>query len=554
MLKLDDKLKTPRLFISHAWEDKTLVQRLEARLMATGAEIWVDHSEIRVGDNLPIRISKALEWCNTLLLLWSDAASRSQWVEREWASAFSSEKVIIPCLLDNTQLPGLLKSNVCLDFRNIEQGVVQLLEALNLAQQSVAPAPTDPIRQVAQVLRTHLTSSSVPTRRKLLQILSLGNLWHLFHDKILLPIKSRAAEIGKHTRIFFKKPRTKQFIFFLASVLLGAIASAIAIYLSFAPYFSSQVVKITSISGRVSDANDLPLEGVRIHVENADLADILTKKGGFYKFNVVELTEAQLTFSLSGYHTATKLVKLVDKQMQVDVRLNPSTVPKTVEPDTPQLQDIKYGGVTTISGRVTDEDGAPLDGVRIDVKDADLGTLNKTDGTYKLVVSDLAEARLTFSHKDYETVTKVVKLTGKRVQVDVRLKSSRVQIKMTDFKSQAYIKGKVTGLDPARYALYKIVAYVMNERWYIHLSAENTPGRGFAMIDEKGNWELQTQWGGRQAYKVAFLLVPRDAYVPPTVRLLEGQPPESPLLAAVRCDDRYLIITAPQGIGPTFTY
>ncbi|MCI0695319.1 toll/interleukin-1 receptor domain-containing protein [candidate division KSB1 bacterium] len=53
---------TPRIFISHAWEDKPLVRRLEIELKAAGAGVWVDHVGIRGGDNLPERISEALEW------------------------------------------------------------------------------------------------------------------------------------------------------------------------------------------------------------------------------------------------------------------------------------------------------------------------------------------------------------------------------------------------------------------------------------------------------------------------------------------------------------
>ena len=59
----------PKIFISHSWEDKPLVQHLEKELQAAGAEVWVDHEGIRGGDNLPKRISDALEWCTTLLLV-----------------------------------------------------------------------------------------------------------------------------------------------------------------------------------------------------------------------------------------------------------------------------------------------------------------------------------------------------------------------------------------------------------------------------------------------------------------------------------------------------
>jgi hypothetical protein len=135
---------TPRIFISSAWEDKMLVRRLEADLTAAGAKVWIDQSGIRLGENFPQRIGEALEWCNVLLLLWSEAASKSHWVKLEWTNAIALEKTIIPCLLDNSPLPGILASKAYLDFRNIDQGVPQLLQALKISRPSVVPAATEP--------------------------------------------------------------------------------------------------------------------------------------------------------------------------------------------------------------------------------------------------------------------------------------------------------------------------------------------------------------------------------------------------------------------------
>ncbi len=134
---------TPKIFISHAWEDKPLVRRLENELKAAGAEVWVDHEGIRGGDNLPERISEALEWCNTLVLVWSKTASQSRWVRLEWTNAVSLEKAIIPCRLDGAALPAILAHKAYLDFKDIEPGLAQLLQALKLPQPTLS-TPTTP--------------------------------------------------------------------------------------------------------------------------------------------------------------------------------------------------------------------------------------------------------------------------------------------------------------------------------------------------------------------------------------------------------------------------
>ncbi len=124
-------------------QDVTVVRRLEILLRTAGAEVWVDHVGIRGGDNLPKRISDALEWCNTLLLMWSDSARRSKWVEKEWTNADALDRTIIPCLLDRVSLPGILASKVYVDFRDFEKGIAELLNTLELAPPQATSVPID---------------------------------------------------------------------------------------------------------------------------------------------------------------------------------------------------------------------------------------------------------------------------------------------------------------------------------------------------------------------------------------------------------------------------
>jgi hypothetical protein len=128
----------PRIFISYSRKDAAVMRQLEARLKAVGAEVWVDHAGIRSGDNLPKRISDALEWCNVLLLLWSASSKASKWVEDEWTNAHSLGRRIIPCVLDGVPRPGILASKVYVDFRRLEEGIDELLQSLGFSQ---PPAP-----------------------------------------------------------------------------------------------------------------------------------------------------------------------------------------------------------------------------------------------------------------------------------------------------------------------------------------------------------------------------------------------------------------------------
>ena len=86
---------TPKIFISYAWKNQTIAKRLQSDLKGDGVEVFVDYEKISGGDSLPERISAALEWCNTLVLLWSADSAQSYYVKQEWSSAFHLQKKII---------------------------------------------------------------------------------------------------------------------------------------------------------------------------------------------------------------------------------------------------------------------------------------------------------------------------------------------------------------------------------------------------------------------------------------------------------------------------
>jgi hypothetical protein len=59
MLRAVSRLPGP-VFLSHAWEDKEFVARLDASICAEGFETWLDAHQLVPGDDLPGKISEAL--------------------------------------------------------------------------------------------------------------------------------------------------------------------------------------------------------------------------------------------------------------------------------------------------------------------------------------------------------------------------------------------------------------------------------------------------------------------------------------------------------------
>ncbi|MBN1351651.1 toll/interleukin-1 receptor domain-containing protein [candidate division KSB1 bacterium] len=118
-----------KLFISYDHSDENIAHRLAKDLSSVGVQVWID-TQFKKAGSIINNISKHIDECDILLLLWSKHARDSKFVNNEYQSAFHKDKTIIPCKLDETEVPTLLLSEYRVDLRNYMQGLEDLLQAL----------------------------------------------------------------------------------------------------------------------------------------------------------------------------------------------------------------------------------------------------------------------------------------------------------------------------------------------------------------------------------------------------------------------------------------
>ena len=133
-----------RVFVSHSSKDKPFVRKLVEALNKHLLNIWVDEHEIKVGDSLVGKISEALKDADYLVIVLSQASVSSRWVEQELNAALtnqiSGKGVVLPVLLEDCELPMLLRDRLYADFRaDFNVG----LEALVAAFEHEGEAATD---------------------------------------------------------------------------------------------------------------------------------------------------------------------------------------------------------------------------------------------------------------------------------------------------------------------------------------------------------------------------------------------------------------------------
>jgi hypothetical protein len=138
-----------RVFLSYARNDLQVVQRLEQEIVAHGLTVWRDQDSIYGGQQWPKAIGEAIATHDRVVLVWSQHAARSHFVELEWNIALALQTSIIPCWLDQTPLPPALRATNGIDLRLLTEALPRLLKALR--QSAVPPDAGRQASVVAQL-------------------------------------------------------------------------------------------------------------------------------------------------------------------------------------------------------------------------------------------------------------------------------------------------------------------------------------------------------------------------------------------------------------------
>lgn len=126
-----------RIFVSHSSKDKEFVRRLAVDLHELGYEPWLDEWEIKVGECIVTKVEHGIEQANYVVVILSPNSVISNWVEREWKAKYwdeieRDEILVLPVLIEDCEIPSLIKTKKYADFRkNYSIGLVQLTGSIS---------------------------------------------------------------------------------------------------------------------------------------------------------------------------------------------------------------------------------------------------------------------------------------------------------------------------------------------------------------------------------------------------------------------------------------
>jgi formylglycine-generating enzyme required for sulfatase activity len=135
------------VFISYSSKDKNFAEKLAADLRASGAGVWFDQWEIRVGDSITQKINDGIHDNDYLAVVLSPDSVTSPWVRKELNAAMMKELdrrsvFVLPILYRDCEIPALIADKHYADFRkSYEAGFSEILRVLAPEEEEVRPGP-----------------------------------------------------------------------------------------------------------------------------------------------------------------------------------------------------------------------------------------------------------------------------------------------------------------------------------------------------------------------------------------------------------------------------
>lgn len=121
------------VFISYSSKDVEYVNQITEAMERAGIAYWKAPNNIPTGSNYAKEIPKAIRECSLFLLVYSNNAQNSIWVEKELDTAICERKEIFPVRIDDVDFNDLFKfylNNVQLFNATQKEGTITNVEVI----------------------------------------------------------------------------------------------------------------------------------------------------------------------------------------------------------------------------------------------------------------------------------------------------------------------------------------------------------------------------------------------------------------------------------------
>jgi len=121
-------LHAPKVYISYAQQDYESVDLICKSLESIRVEILLDRSELLIGDNIQKKLNSMVESSDYIIYVHSINSAKSKWSVSELDKALSSDKKVLPIVIDDEPLPEGIEHLMYADFRTDPKGAIKNLK------------------------------------------------------------------------------------------------------------------------------------------------------------------------------------------------------------------------------------------------------------------------------------------------------------------------------------------------------------------------------------------------------------------------------------------
>lgn len=128
------------IFLSYSRDDHSTALQMQTLFRQQGVLVWIDQESIYAGDKWPKAIGEGIAKQTIFMLLWSENAVKSHFVEFEWNTALALKKKIFPVLLDSSPLPPSLQALQAIEYDLLSASIDNIKEMVGqIAMHQVNP-------------------------------------------------------------------------------------------------------------------------------------------------------------------------------------------------------------------------------------------------------------------------------------------------------------------------------------------------------------------------------------------------------------------------------
>lgn len=202
-----------QVFISYKTEERERAKEIDAGLSALGVETWWDE-KLPPGSDWQERIDTALQNCDIIVVVWTEASMKSKHVRAEAKFGFDEDK-LIPIRLDGVRIPYPFYSIQTEDLRadpltsdeRWSAIVEEIQQRLERRDDQISDVPETP-RAAQSIPAQRKKSSEIDALVRSILIMSAGIMvfiaWTLLGDQISkLPNSSFVSQLIAGVAVLF---------------------------------------------------------------------------------------------------------------------------------------------------------------------------------------------------------------------------------------------------------------------------------------------------------------------------------------------------------------